>query len=39
MDEEEADWDQLKKDLNDPVYVEKFISAALSIAIGDFDES
>lgn len=29
--EEEADWEQLKKDLNDPLYVEEFMSAALAM--------
>lgn len=31
MDKEEVDWDELKRDLNDPVYVEEFISAAIAM--------
>lgn len=40
MDEEDVDWDQLKRDLNDPVYVEEFMSAAIAMIFEkDKDES
>lgn len=31
MDEEEVDWDQLKRDLNDPVYIEEFTPTSIAI--------
>jgi hypothetical protein len=39
MEEQKTDWDQLKEDLNDPVYVEHFVTAATQIATGEiFDK-